>query len=128
MELESPDAVSTSGSSLGDNNSGGGSDAGSSSNSSSPSSSHKQSKAAPKSSTLLPRVPLSSSAAAAAGEQHSSYQDLETWLSKLQQGTPLTETEVKSLTELARERLLLESNVQPVQAPVTVSCRCGSIL
>ena len=121
MELESPDAVSTSGSSLGDNNSSSGSDA------SSPS--HKQSsKAAPAAkSATLPRVPLSSSSTAAAGE-HSSYQDLETWLSKLQQGTPLTETEVKSLTELARERLLLESNVQPVQAPVTVSCRCGSIL
>ena len=125
MELESPDAVSTSGSSLGDNHSsGGGSDAGSSN-----SPSHKQSsKAAPAAkSATLPRVPLSSSNTAAAGE-HSSYQDLETWLSKLQQGTPLTETEVKSLTELARERLLLESNVQPVQAPVTVSCRCGSIL
>jgi serine/threonine-protein phosphatase 2A catalytic subunit len=52
------------------------------------------------------------------------YADLEAWLSKLQQGTPLTEPEVKSLTELARERLLQESNVQPVAAPVTI---CGDI-
>lgn len=52
------------------------------------------------------------------------YQDLEAWLAKLQQGTPLTEPEVKSLTDLARERLLEESNVQPVAAPVTV---CGDI-
>lgn len=53
-----------------------------------------------------------------------SYNDLEAWLSKLQQGTPLTEAEVKTLTELARERLLQESNVQPVPAPVTI---CGDI-
>jgi serine/threonine-protein phosphatase 2A catalytic subunit len=53
-----------------------------------------------------------------------SYADLEVWLSKLQQGTPLTEPEVKLLTELARERLLQESNVQPVNAPVTI---CGDI-
>jgi serine/threonine-protein phosphatase 2A catalytic subunit len=52
------------------------------------------------------------------------YGDLEVWLSKLHQGTPLTEVEVKSLTELARERLLQESNVQPVPAPVTI---CGDI-
>lgn len=53
-----------------------------------------------------------------------SYHDLEAWLSKLSNGTPLAETEVKSLCELARETLLNESNVQPVPAPVTV---CGDI-
>jgi hypothetical protein len=53
-----------------------------------------------------------------------SYGDLEAWLAKLTQGTPLTEPEVKQLTELARERLLQESNVQPVRAPVTI---CGDI-
>ena len=53
-----------------------------------------------------------------------SYADLEAWLEKLTSGTPLTEPEVKALTELARERLLLESNVQPVPAPVTI---CGDI-
>jgi Calcineurin-like phosphoesterase len=53
-----------------------------------------------------------------------SYHELEAWLSKLTQGTPLTEHEVKTLTELARQRLLCESNVQPVPAPVTI---CGDI-
>ena len=53
-----------------------------------------------------------------------SYHELEAWLSKLTQGTPLTEPEVKTLTELARQRLLCESNVQPVPAPVTI---CGDI-
>ena len=45
-------------------------------------------------------------------------------MTKLKKGTPLTESEVKSLTELARERLMSESNVQPIQAPVTI---CGDI-
>lgn len=53
-----------------------------------------------------------------------SYADLDAWLEKLTQGTPLTEPEVKSLTDLARERFLQESNVQPVPAPVTI---CGDI-
>lgn len=53
-----------------------------------------------------------------------SYADLDAWLEKLTQGTPLTEPEVKNLTELARERFLQESNVQPVPAPVTI---CGDI-
>eukprot|EP00429_Kryptoperidinium_foliaceum_P041565 CAMPEP_0176120012 /NCGR_PEP_ID=MMETSP0120_2-20121206/60355_1 /TAXON_ID=160619 /ORGANISM="Kryptoperidinium foliaceum, Strain CCMP 1326" /LENGTH=187 /DNA_ID=CAMNT_0017454443 /DNA_START=35 /DNA_END=595 /DNA_ORIENTATION=+ len=52
------------------------------------------------------------------------YQDLEAWLSKLSMGTPLAETEVKMLCDMARETLLNESNVQPVPAPVTV---CGDI-
>lgn len=53
-----------------------------------------------------------------------SYNDLEAWLAKLHQGTPLSESEVKRLCDLARETLLHESNVQPVSAPVTV---CGDI-
>lgn len=53
-----------------------------------------------------------------------SYWDLEAWLSKLTQGTPLTEAEIKTLTDLARVQLLQESNVQPVRAPVTI---CGDI-
>jgi serine/threonine-protein phosphatase 2A catalytic subunit len=53
-----------------------------------------------------------------------SYHDLEAWLSKLSNGTPLAETEVKMLCDMARETLLNESNVQPVPAPVTV---CGDI-
>ena len=53
-----------------------------------------------------------------------SYQDLEGWLSKLSQGMPLAESEVKLLCDLARETFLQESNVQPVSAPVTV---CGDI-
>ena len=53
-----------------------------------------------------------------------SYNDLEAWLSKLSMGTPLAESEVKNLCEMARGVLLNESNVQPVPAPVTV---CGDI-
>jgi len=75
----------------------------------------------PTAATLLPPPPAPQHTSTAT--EHS-YQDLEVWLSKLHQGTPLTEPEVKSLTELARERLLQESNVQPVPAPVTV---CGDI-
>jgi len=52
------------------------------------------------------------------------YADLEGWLSKLSVGTPLSETEVRSLCDKAREHLTSESNVQPVAAPVTV---CGDI-
>jgi hypothetical protein len=68
--------------------------------------------------------PASTNAALSVVPTESTYADLEAWLSKLQHGTPLTETEVKTLTELARDRLLQESNVQPVSAPVTV---CGDI-
>ena len=46
------------------------------------------------------------------------------WLAKLGSGTPLAESEVKQLTDMARETLLQESNVQPVSAPVTV---CGDV-
>jgi len=50
----------------------------------------------------------------------SSNNDLEAYISKLNQGTPLAESEVQHLCDKARETLLLESNVQSVQAPVTV--------
>jgi len=46
------------------------------------------------------------------------------WLSKLSQGTPLSENEVKQLCDKAKEVFMNESNVQPVPAPVTV---CGDI-
>ena len=54
----------------------------------------------------------------------STYTDLEIWLSKLTNGTPLSESEVQQLCNKARETLSLEANVQPVSAPVTV---CGDI-
>jgi serine/threonine-protein phosphatase 2A catalytic subunit len=69
-------------------------------------------------------VPVPPSVQPPTQSSSNTYHDLEVWLNKLHQGTPLTELEVKSLTELARERLLQESNVQPVQAPVTI---CGDI-
>jgi serine/threonine-protein phosphatase 2A catalytic subunit len=59
-----------------------------------------------------------------ASSSEKTYNDLEGWLSKLSVGTPLAESEVKSLCDMARETLLNESNVQPVPAPVTV---CGDI-
>ena len=78
---------------------------------------------APKVTTTTTIIPPAIAIATATNAEQT-YMDLEAWLSKLLQGTPLTEMEVKSLTELARERLLQESNVQPVQAPVTI---CGDI-
>jgi len=50
--------------------------------------------------------------------------NVEGWLSKLSRGTPLAESEVRALCDKAKDFLILESNVQPVQAPVTV---CGDI-
>lgn len=67
---------------------------------------------------------LSSSAGKTATTSTNTTTDLEAWLSKLSQGTPLSEPEVKSLCDLARDTFLQESNVQPVKAPVTV---CGDI-
>lgn len=52
------------------------------------------------------------------------YKDIEGWLSKLTEGKPLDETEVKILCEKARDTLMNEANVQPIKAPVTV---CGDI-
>ena len=54
----------------------------------------------------------------------SGYADLEQYLAKLTNGTPLAESEVQHLCNKARETLTLEANVQPVSAPVTV---CGDI-
>jgi len=121
MELESTDAASTSVSSMesGDSDSG------------------EKEQQQPQPSSALSNDGADTNAAAVAQPtvaavppppQHASaehsYADLEAWLAKLHQGTPLTEPEVKTLTELARERLLQESNVQPVPAPVTI---CGDI-
>lgn len=49
-------------------------------------------------------------------------QDLDAWIEKLYACKPLTENEVKSLCEKAKEILIEESNVQPVRAPVAI---CG---
>ena len=69
-------------------------------------------------------VPSSLSTSLNTSKEEKTYTDLEGWLSKLSLGTPLAEVEVKALTEMARNVLLHESNVQPVSAPVTV---CGDI-
>ena len=73
---------------------------------------------------LPPPPPPPKMAVTSPFDPEKSYMELEAWLSKLTTGTPLTESEVKTLTEMARERLLQESNVQPVSAPVTI---CGDI-
>jgi serine/threonine-protein phosphatase 2A catalytic subunit len=102
MEVSEPDASSTSISSIDDD-------------SAATSSSANQ--------HLISGVPsLATTSSSLAREK--SYSDLDAWLSKLGQGTPLSELEVKLLCDLARETLLQESNVQPVSAPVTV---CGDI-
>ncbi|KAM3568440.1 hypothetical protein VYU27_009437 [Nannochloropsis oceanica] len=49
---------------------------------------------------------------------------VEAWIGKLFECKPLTEGEVKQLCEKAKEVLTDESNVQPVQCPVTI---CGDI-
>jgi serine/threonine-protein phosphatase 2A catalytic subunit len=54
----------------------------------------------------------------------SSFESVDTWLTKLTTGTPLSESEVKLLVSKAREVLINESNVQPVPGPVTV---CGDV-
>ncbi|KAA6394551.1 MAG: putative Serine/threonine-protein phosphatase PP-X isozyme 2 [Streblomastix strix] len=50
--------------------------------------------------------------------------DLDGWIERLRKCEPLKEAEVKQLTGKAREILIEESNVQRVDAPVTV---CGDI-
>ena len=77
----------------------------------------------PSNAMVAAKVPSSVSASLTMSEEKS-YTDLEAWLNKLSQGTPLAETEVKALCDMARDVLLHESNVQPVNAPVTV---CGDI-
>lgn len=81
------------------------------------------------SSDIPPSVRTSNSGSINIGDSSASstdktFNDLEGWLSKLSVGSPLAESEVKSLCDMARETLLNESNVQPVPAPVTV---CGDI-
>ncbi|TFJ88722.1 hypothetical protein NSK_000291 [Nannochloropsis salina CCMP1776] len=49
---------------------------------------------------------------------------VEAWIEKLFECKPLTEGEVKQLCDKAKDVLTDESNVQPVQCPVTI---CGDI-
>ena len=42
------------------------------------------------------------------------------WLEQLKQGKCISERDVKLLCEKVKEILVVESNVQPVRAPVTV--------
>lgn len=49
---------------------------------------------------------------------------LDGWVDQLYECKPLSEADVKSLCDKAREVLVEESNVQPVRAPVTV---CGDV-
>lgn len=51
-----------------------------------------------------------------------SYSDLDRQIEHLRRCEIITESEVKSLCSKAREILIEESNVQRVDAPVTVSC------
>ena len=49
--------------------------------------------------------------------------DLDRWIEQLRRCEPLAEKDVKSLCEKALEILVEESNVQRVDAPVTI-CEC----
>ena len=46
------------------------------------------------------------------------------WLERIKKCQSLTENEMKQLCEMVKELLMEESNIQPVQTPVTV---CGDI-
>ena len=48
-------------------------------------------------------------------------QEQDNWISHLSDCKQLTEAQIKSLCDKAREILLEESNVQPVRCPVTVN-------
>ncbi|KAK1304997.1 Phytochrome-associated serine/threonine-protein phosphatase [Acorus calamus] len=50
--------------------------------------------------------------------------DLDLWISKVKEGNHLSEDELQLLCEYVKEILIEESNVQPVNSPVTV---CGDI-
>ncbi|KAM3350811.1 hypothetical protein ACQJBY_023093 [Aegilops geniculata] len=50
--------------------------------------------------------------------------DLDLWISKVKEGQHLAEHELQTLCEYVKEILIEESNVQPVNSPVTV---CGDI-
>lgn len=47
--------------------------------------------------------------------------DVDQWITQLQRCEYIKEAEVKALCSRAKEILLEESNVQPVESPVTVS-------
>ena len=49
--------------------------------------------------------------------------DLDRWIEQLKRCEPLKESEVKDLCEKALEILVEESNVQRVDAPITI-CEC----
>jgi len=57
-------------------------------------------------------------------EASAGLQDLEAWIERLYQCKPLTEGEIRQLTEKAKEVLFDESSVQPVRCPVTI---CGDV-
>jgi serine/threonine-protein phosphatase 6 catalytic subunit len=50
--------------------------------------------------------------------------DPDRWINQLRECKPLSEAEMKLLCAHVRERLVEESNIQPVSSPVTV---CGDI-
>lgn len=50
--------------------------------------------------------------------------ELDEWIAQLKRCQPLKETEVKQLCNMALEILVEESNVQRVEAPVTI-CELG---
>ena len=75
--------------------------------------------ASPRSAAATAAPPAPAPAPSSAG-----HADLDAYLAKLTQGTPLAEREVAHLCDKAREALRDESNVQPIAAPVTV---CGDI-
>jgi hypothetical protein len=56
--------------------------------------------------------------------QQSTSGDVDRWLDSLKEGTILSERDLRLLCEKVKELLIEESNVQPVQSPVTI---CGDI-
>ena len=50
--------------------------------------------------------------------------EVDNWLESIKEGTILPERDLRILCERIKEILMEESNVQPVQAPVTI---CGDI-
>jgi len=57
-------------------------------------------------------------------EEKSSLKDLDGWIEQLMECKQLSENQVKTLCEKAKEILAKESNVQEVKCPVTV---CGDV-
>lgn len=56
------------------------------------------------------------------------YKEIDAQIDQLLQCKPLTEAEVQALCTKAQEIFVEESNVQPVQCPVTVRCGCNGWL